>query len=317
MNISLIVLSATLIATTIATLLHTLRIWHASQECNTISKECAGCCESLGFVGCSVICSGVSNLYQIEQLLTVEYSHYEVIIVLDAQNHPTQFVAIKNQYRMIKVNCEPSQELPLSGIRNLYRSRSRNFRRLILIDRQHISPYEDFDAAASVASYGYLLPIKAHSYLYPFAIESIALALSKFENRNIDLVISHAERGCYIFRRQAIIERGGFSPYLIREIEPSATLDIYLPISHTPQHLQRLSIATKSTILLILFALCLATGLVWGIVALTATVATLLLIAVAAIFTSRLCGKPNWSLYNMFWFFRQMSLFFRPKKFIV
>ena len=202
MSIILILFSISLTATTIATLLYTIRIWLAIQERNAICEECAGCCELFGFVGCSVICSGVNNLYQIEQLLNVEYGHYEVIVVLDAQNLPTQFAAIRERYRMIKVNCEPSQELPSSGVRTLYRSRSRNFRRLILVDREFISSYEDFDAAASVASYNYLLPIKAHTYLQPFAIESIALMMSKFENRDIELVVSHVGEGCYIFRRR-------------------------------------------------------------------------------------------------------------------
>ena len=44
-------------------------------------------------IGISVLCSGVTDAAQIENLLSPEYSRYEVIVVLDARRHAAEFAA--------------------------------------------------------------------------------------------------------------------------------------------------------------------------------------------------------------------------------
>ena len=41
-------------------------------------------------IGISVLCSGVTDAAQIENLLSPEYSRYEVIVVLDARRHAAE-----------------------------------------------------------------------------------------------------------------------------------------------------------------------------------------------------------------------------------
>ncbi len=317
MNVSLTIFLLTLSAISLAAARHTLRIMQSIRTRKELCDEGTGCYESLGFVGCSVICSAVDNLYHIEQLLNVEYDRYEVIIVLDAQLHTEKFAHIIAHYRMIKVNCSPSDELPTARIRNLYRSSSRNFRRLVLIDCEQRSAYDDFDAAASVASYKFLLPIRSHTLLHRHAIESAAIILSESNYKNIELLISHVGKGCYIFRRQTIIEHGGFSSHLIREINKKATLDIYLPTSYTPHTFQHIKPTLKVAIFCTIVTLFLTTWITWGVAAVAALGTTLILICAAGFFSARLYGERSWSSYNIFWFFRQMCSFFRPRKFIV
>ena len=107
-------------------------------------------------IGISVLCSGVTDAAQIENLLSPEYSRYEVIVVLDARRHAAEFAALTARYRMIRVEWVCSGELEVSGVRALGRSRRRCFRRLVLVDRAQDSEAGDFDAAASVATYDYL-----------------------------------------------------------------------------------------------------------------------------------------------------------------
>ena len=98
-------------------------------------------------IGISVLCSGVTDAAQIENLLSPEYSRYEVIVVLDARRHAAEFAALTARYRMIRVEWVCSGELEVSGVRALGRSRRRCFRRLVLVDRAQDSEAGDFDAA--------------------------------------------------------------------------------------------------------------------------------------------------------------------------
>lgn len=85
-------------------------------------------------IGISVLCSGVTDAAQIENLLSPEYSRYEVIVVLDARRHAAEFAALTARYRMIRVEWVCSGELEVSGVRALGRSRRRCFRRPVAQD---------------------------------------------------------------------------------------------------------------------------------------------------------------------------------------
>ena len=100
-------------------------------------------------IGISVLCSGVTDAAQIENLLSPEYSRYEVIVVLDARRHAAGFAALTARYHMIRVEWVCSGELEVSGVRALGRSRRRCFRRLVLVDRAQDLEAGDFDAAAA------------------------------------------------------------------------------------------------------------------------------------------------------------------------
>ena len=93
-----------------------------------------------GGIGISVLCSGVHAQEQVENLLSAEYAHYEVIVVLDSLRYPVEFAAFTARYRMIRVEYALSEELPVTGVRALGRSRKRRFRRLVLVDRAQDTP---------------------------------------------------------------------------------------------------------------------------------------------------------------------------------
>ena len=70
-----------------------------------------------GGIGISVLCSGVHAQEQVENLLSAEYAHYEVIVVLDSLRYPVEFAAFTARYRMIRVEYALSEELPVTGVR--------------------------------------------------------------------------------------------------------------------------------------------------------------------------------------------------------
>ncbi len=302
---------ALLFAISLAVLIHLLRVADATRRCDMITDDIAGCCSSLGFIGCSVICSGVTRLEHIEELLGQEYDRYEVIITLDAEQYPDEFRRIISHYRMIRVNCTPSEELPAASIRALYRSRQRSYRRLIVVERALSDIYSDLDAATVVASYNYLLPAGADTHLCDKAIESIAIALSEDNAYNIQLLYS-ATTDSYIFRRDAVICNGGFSLHILRQIPSSAHLCIYTPltISTKPHNSVLPSVAIVAAILSLVYSLT-------GLIATAATAATILFIIASARYISRLSSPANCSHRTMLCYFRKIGNIFRCRKFLI
>ena len=286
-----------------------IRIADATRRREIITDDIAGCCESLGFVGCSAICSGVRSIARIEELLGQEYDRYEVVITIDAEQYPEEFAAIISHYRMIRVNCTQSEELPSATIRTLYRSRQRSFRRLILLDKPHSDIYGDLDAAAIVASYNYLLPVGPTTHLCDKAIESIAIMLSEQDFHTIGLLHSIAT-DTYLFSRDAVIYNGGFSPHIVRQIPRSAQLHTYTPIAiDTKNDTEAAALAIIVAIVLPILFLFIG----WG--AVMVATSTIIVILAFARYLSRLTHPANCPLQVMLCYFRQIGSIFRRRKF--
>lgn len=109
---------------------------------------------------------------QLENLLSSEYSRYEVVAVLDSRRQVAEFGALAARYRMIRVEWVSTGELEVTGVRALGRSRKRCFRRLVLVDRVFDGAAGDLDAAAAVATYDYLLPVGTGQRLLPGAVRT-------------------------------------------------------------------------------------------------------------------------------------------------
>lgn len=150
--------------------------------------------EMSGGIGISVLCTGVHGANQIEQLLTIEFVRYEVVVVLDSIRYPDQFADIASRYHMIQVDYTPSGDFPVKGVRAVYRSRRRSFRRLLLIDRRSgvagegADAVNDFDVAADVASYEYVLPVREGQYLLLDSVRRLVAELGEVPEGSIDSI---------------------------------------------------------------------------------------------------------------------------------
>jgi len=167
--------------------------------------------DSAGGIGISVLCSGADDLRRIERLLSVEYARYEVVAVVDAARMPELFASLVGRYRMIRVECLPARELPVCGVRALLRSRARSFRRLLLVDRAEDTPEGDFDAAACVATYDYLLPLPGDRMLLPGAVERLVAEAGEAPAGGVVRVRSRIGAPVSLFAREAVTAAGGFS----------------------------------------------------------------------------------------------------------
>lgn len=177
-------------------------------------------------IGISVLCSGVTDAAQIENLLSPEYSRYEVIVVLDARRHAAEFAALTARYRMIRVEWVCSGELEVSGVRALGRSRRRCFRRLVLVDRARDSEAGDFDAAASVATYDYLLP---------GSVERLVAELGEGRPGSLDLIRSPLGEPAALLSREAVVAAGGFGMRPLRGIPRCRRRMLWEPLLAAPR----------------------------------------------------------------------------------
>lgn len=166
--------------------------------------------------GISALCSDVWSCEQLENLLAVEYPRYEIVVVLDAQRRREAFATILERYFLIRVNYAGGGELPVVGVRGLYRSRRRCFRRLMLVDKAETSPEDDFNAAAGVATYEYLLPVHEGQLLVPGGIERLVIELSEQQAGELDLIQTVGGTPAALFSRRLVVQSGGFGRSLSR-----------------------------------------------------------------------------------------------------
>lgn len=176
----------------------------------------------VGRIGLSVLLTEGISLRRLERLLTVEYALFEVVAVLDGERQEELLTTLAARYRMIRVGCDPTGELPVSGVRALYRSRKRRFRRLVLVDRRADPATPPLHAAAEAAAYDYLWPLRPDERLTRGAVERAVYALS--ESAPPPAVL-HAAAGmrATIYAREAVVAAGGFNRRL-RRTSPRRTI---------------------------------------------------------------------------------------------
>ncbi|WP_418992114.1 hypothetical protein [Alistipes sp.] len=191
-------------------------------------------CGPLDGVGVSVLVSGTGEMKQIENLLSVEYARYEVVVVLDARRYPQQFAALVARYCLIRVDHTPSEELPADGVRMMGRSRKRCFRRLVLLDRAQDTPAGDFDAAAAAAAYDYVLPVRAGQYLVPGAVERLVAELGEEPAGRIRAIRAPLGEPGVLLSREAVVEAGGFANRPLRSIPSRHRKTLWEPVFCTP-----------------------------------------------------------------------------------
>lgn len=186
-------------------------------------------------IGISVLCSGVRTQEQVENLLSVEYARYEVVVVLDSLRYPAEFAALSTRYHMIRVEYVLSEELPVPGVRALGRSRKRRFRRLVLVDRVQDTPDGDFDAAAGVAAYDYVLPVREGQYLLPGAVGRLVAEVGEQGAGTCDFVRSRIGEPASLMSREAVVAAGGFAARAGKNVPRRRRRNLWEPVFHKPQ----------------------------------------------------------------------------------
>ncbi|MBQ4532594.1 MAG: hypothetical protein IJA24_05090 [Alistipes sp.] len=314
-TIHIIILSLLLLAVGY-TIIRAIKTTKALSMYNFFVDNTAGCCESLGFTGCSVICYAVNDIEQIENLLHTEYDRYEILAVIDSRLYPDIFYSIVKQYGLIRVNTIVSDELSNTHIRALYRSRQRRFRRLVLLDEAYTSPYNSLDCATLVASYEYIIPLNASMRLREHAIEYASILISENRERALVAIHSSADDECYIIKREYIISHDGFSATLFHDVPSTQILSTPTPLIYTinNEELRRRfrNNMCAVTFLILLFEMIWADGLTAVATLLSALLIYLIVKYYNVVANDRFC--PEWA---MLCYFRHIRRIFYGRKFLV
>ena len=219
-TVLLLLLLALLCATTVYALRRVLSAAR-SESCRRLMAETyRTTVDAADGAGISLLC-GRADMQRLEALLAVEYPTCEVVATMDANDDYEGFTAIVERYAMVRVSHSLSHELPTVGIRALFRSRERRFRRLILIDKLASVESDDLNAAACYASYEYLWPLADGCLPAEDAVERLAVAVAECEGRSIDVIRTDTGAPAALYRRETVVACGGFGSSALSRL-PSA-----------------------------------------------------------------------------------------------
>ncbi len=216
-----------------------LRLVVRGRDKRSLLRDAHGIGSSLSEeIGISVLCSGIDAPERIDALLGSEYTRFEAIVVLDAGGFPEEFAQLTARYRMIRVEWHGSQEFPTAGIRSLWRSRRRSCRRLVLVDRPQRAGGQasegsvaDWNAAAAVAAYDYLLPLDRRTALLPDAVMRLVAVLGEHPAGAVDVVRSRIGMPVLLIARDVVMEAGGFGKRLLRQVPRRKRLTLWEPLA--------------------------------------------------------------------------------------
>ena len=130
-------------------------LWHNAHRKTAIVQMLR---EGIGHIGISAIVEYPDTPSPLLALLEEEYPHSEAVIITDLQHYLSPFGELIGKFHLVQVNHSH-----LEGVRALYRSRHRAFRRVVMIDLPIEHRARATNIAKRVASYDYILRLEGES----------------------------------------------------------------------------------------------------------------------------------------------------------
>lgn len=219
--------------------------------------------------GVSVAAIGALSSSALEARLAIDYIYFELIWVADF-NEVSGVEAILERYDMSPVDFLPSEGLPLQGVRRVFRSRARRFRRLVIVDCASSSLADCANCATEVASYDLLLVTDNRTRLSSASLTLLVdallrrsqggwvmgLAANRVKANELMLterLLLLAGGGChservggrvvvpiYLFRRDDVLAQGGFAEdvdvvgAMAQRIKSTPRQVRHAPMRHSP-----------------------------------------------------------------------------------
>ena len=137
-------------------------LWHRAYRSSSAVKMLR---ESIGHVGVSAVVEYPETPQPLIAMLEEGYPRSEAVVITDLEHFLSPFGELIRQFHLIRVNHSH-----LVGVRSLYRSRHRAFRRVVLVDLPIEFRSRALDVAKEVATYDYILQLQGESVLAQNAI---------------------------------------------------------------------------------------------------------------------------------------------------
>ena len=194
-------------------------------------------------IGLTVVCSGVRSVAQIDNLLSVEYARYEVIVVVDALNDGAAFERIVRRYRMMRVGEVEGVDFPHLRTGVVWRSRTRCNRRLVLLDRPRSCAANDLTAATELARYEWVMPLRGGARLLPDAVMRL-VALIGDRRDEVWLFRTRIGEAVDVVWREVVVRGGGFTRQILKTIPAQRRRWFWMPMMYHPKG-WRLSVGSR------------------------------------------------------------------------
>ncbi len=229
-------------------------------------------CDMSGGVGVSILCGRTYDIAWIERLLSEEYICCEVIIVLDVCEQPALFEELYRRYQLFRGGAIPASEVTTSEIRALYRSRSRCYRRLVVVDALQCSVELAWNTALTVASYDYLLPLFGREELLSGTVLRLVAEAGEVEQNEKRLIRTAVGEPIMLVSREAVVSAGGFETHWIRTIPRRCRVTLWEPMTRGNGCRRQHGAFQMMTILAMVAVIVVAIGIgVWWLAAMGAT----------------------------------------------
>lgn len=190
-------------------------LWERERSSRHPQRE-QGLCDAGDGAGCSLLVRHLRSEQELAALLAEERSCYEVIVVIDGAEQGDLLACLMDRYSLLRVEYRPAEEASVFGVRALYRSGRRPFRRLLLLDRASSEAADDWTAAAAVATWEWLLPLEGRNPLRPGAVGALMAAVEQSPRDDVEAVVSGD--GVGVVSLDAVVAAGGFGPELERRL---------------------------------------------------------------------------------------------------
>ena len=229
--------------------------------------------------GISLLCRDCGEVQPLGALLAVEYADYEVVVVADSLRNNDSLQRIIRRYNMVAVDGRISGEENSPRVRRMYRSASRRYRRLILLDVATTGERSDFEAAFEVATYDFLLPLWGDERLCKGAVERLFAEISSIPNPESSLLVAGLNEKIVLIPAEKATECGGVSCVALKGAKCRKLYEQMVDITHRRN---RMGVAAV-VILWVLLVVC-AAMVVMGVepYSVSVVILSLLFVAVAA-----------------------------------
>lgn len=206
------------------------RVFRARGKGHLLSRAHGMIATAPDYIGISAVSYHIERIEQIDDLLEVEYTCYELVVVIDARAKPELFQQIVRHYKMLRMDYQPLDACSFLGVRGLYRSKLREMNRLVMIDQM-----EDFmtitsDVAIGAATFDYIVPIPRGRRLATGAVERLAMELGEHRMRSISMIRTGVGLPLRLYARERADRYGHFKPRLWRKIPRGEKITIWEPL---------------------------------------------------------------------------------------
>ncbi len=116
--------------------------------------------EDIGHIGISAILLYPKTIAPLLALLEEEYPRSEAVVIADLKENLSPFGELLRRYHLVNVNHSH-----LEGVRTLYRSRHRAYRRVVLVDLPLTHSKRAAEVGRAVASYDNILYLRGESII--------------------------------------------------------------------------------------------------------------------------------------------------------